>query len=385
MARSSNGIVARHGRACRTHEGGRCNCAPAYEAWIWSPVERKKIRKTFRGDRDAAVSWRREAAVQVQRGLLRTPTRQTLREAGEEWLEGAKAGSIRNRSGEPFKPSVLRGYRTALEKYLYADFGGLKLSAVTHAALQRKVEQLLGEGLSPSTVRNIVMPLRAIYRRAYQLGDVATNPTSGLSLPASNGRRDRIAPPEEAAQLLAALPQRDRALWATALYSGLRRGELRALEVCNVDLANGVIRVEAGWDDKEGRISLKSKRGRRTVPIPATLRVYLAEHRLRLPWSEGLFFGRAADASFEPSTVSDRAQRAWKNAELDPITLHECRHTYASLMIAAGVNAKALSTFMGHASITITMDRYGHLFPGSEEEAAALLDGYLARVSVSTL
>ncbi|TMC25960.1 MAG: hypothetical protein E6J32_12960 [Chloroflexi bacterium] len=59
--------------------------------------------------------------------------------------------------------------------------------------------------------------------------------------------------------------------------------------------------------------------------------------------------------------------------------LHECRHTFASLMIAAGVNAKALSSFMGHSSVTITLDRYGHLFPGSEAEAAGLLDEYLAR------
>ena len=63
---------------------------------------------------------------------------------------------------------------------------------------------------------------------------------------------------------------------------------------------------------------------------------------------------------------------------LQPIT-HECRHTFASLMIAAGVNAKALSTFMGHSSITITMDRYGHLMPGSENEAASLLNAYLER------
>jgi integrase len=60
------------------------------------------------------------------------------------------------------------------------------------------------------------------------------------------------------------------------------------------------------------------------------------------------------------------------------VTLHECRHTFASLMIAAGVNPKALQTFMGHSSITVTLDRYGHLFPGSEEEAAVLLDAYLA-------
>jgi integrase len=65
--------------------------------------------------------------------------------------------------------------------------------------------------------------------------------------------------------------------------------------------------------------------------------------------------------------------------KLNAITLHECRHTFASLMIAAGVNAKALQTFMGHASITVTLDLYGHLFPGSEDEAAVLLDAYLER------
>jgi len=80
----------------------------------------------------------------------------------------------------------------------------------------------------------------------------------------------------------------------------------------------------------------------------------------------------------DPSTVSARAERAWEAAELDRVTLHECRHTFASLMIASGVNAKALSVYMGHASVTITYDRYGHLMPGNEAEAASLLDAYLA-------
>jgi integrase len=76
--------------------------------------------------------------------------------------------------------------------------------------------------------------------------------------------------------------------------------------------------------------------------------------------------------------VKVRADRAWRAVELTPIGLQESRHTFASLMIAAGVNAKALSTYMGHASVTITPDRYGHLMPGSESEAADLLDRYLS-------
>jgi integrase len=74
-----------------------------------------------------------------------------------------------------------------------------------------------------------------------------------------------------------------------------------------------------------------------------------------------------------------RAVRWALSKKLTTITPHEARHTFASLMIAAGVNAKALSTYMGHLSISITLDRYGHLMPGNEAEAAKLLDDYLAR------
>ena len=101
----------------------------------------------------------------------------------------------------------------------------------------------------------------------------------------------------------------------------------------------------------------------------------------------GLVFGRTVERPFEPTTLSGRATTAWKRMNhrrasdalqpIAPIGLHECRHTFASLMIAAGVNAKALSTYMGHSSITSTLDRYGHLMPGNEEEAARLLDRYL--------
>ena len=76
-----------------------------------------------------------------------------------------------------------------------------------------------------------------------------------------------------------------------------------------------------------------------------------------------------------------RARKAWSEAGLAGITLHECRHTCASYMIAAGVNAKALSSYLGHSSITVTLDRYGHLLPGNEEEAAELLEGFLVRAA----
>ncbi len=230
--------------------------------------------------------------------------------------------------------------------------------------------------MAPSTIRNALMPVRATYRRALVRGEVAVNPTTGLELPAVRGTRDRVANPEEAKRLLDAL-QRDRALWATALFAGLRRGELRALRWETVDFDHGVIRVVSSWDRKAGAVAPKSRAGLRTVPMASALRTNLVEHRLQTGRATGLVFGRTAELAFDPSVVSDRANKAWAAAGLTRIGLHECRHTFASLMIAAGVNAKALATYMGHASVTITFDLYGHLMPGNEKDAAGLLDALL--------
>jgi integrase len=89
--------------------------------------------------------------------------------------------------------------------------------------------------------------------------------------------------------------------------------------------------------------------------------------------------GRVFASDRQVRTQAERAGKRWTDQGHDRLTLHDARHTYASLMIAAGVNAKALSTFMGHVNIGITLDLYGHLLPGSEAEAASLLDTYLAR------
>jgi len=309
---------------------------------------------------------------------MRPPSQLTLCQAAEAWLLGARDGSIRNRSGDRYKPSVVRTYEISLRLRLLPEFGGRKLSDIRRSDLQDFADRLLAGGTDASTIRNTLMPLRAIFRRAVARGDIAVNPTTGLELPAVRGRRDRIASPEEASKLMEALPERDRALWATALYGGLRRGELQALRWDDVDPAKGVIRIERAWDVREGEIEPKSRAGRRTVPIAAVLRDYLVEHKQRRG-GNGLVFGRPDGKAFDGSTVDARAKAAWRNAGLEPITLHEARHTFASLMIAASVNAKALATYMGHASVTITYDRYGHLMPGNEDEAAALLDAYLAR------
>lgn len=297
---------------------------------------------------------------------------------GGEWLEAASAGVVRTRSGRPYKPSALRTYEAALRNRILPALGHLRLSAVSQRAVQDLVDDLVRSGLSPSTTHNTVMPLRAVYRRALAREDVVANPTAGLSLPAGAERRSRVAQPAEADALIAALPERDRPLWATALYAGLRRGELQALRWSRVDLEAGIIRVTNGWDRKTGLIEPKSRAARRRVPLPASLRHHLLAQRLRHePADDGYVFSASGAVPFDPPTIARRARRAWTAAGLERIALHECRHSFASYMIAAGVNLKALSTYLGHSSITVTLDRYGHLFPGNEREAAALLDRYL--------
>jgi integrase len=381
-SRGTTGVQVRHSRACDTRSGQPCSCKATYQASVWSARDRQRIRKTF-PTLSEAKAWRQDAQVALRRGTMTVPSRMTFQEAADRWLAGVRAGSIRNRSGDEYKPSAVRGYEQALRTRVIPAIGGLRLTDVRRSDLQDLIDRMTAEGLDPSTVRNTLMPVRVVFRRAVNRNLVAVNPTAGLELPAVRGRRDRIASPHEATVLLAALSVDDRALWATALYGGLRRGELRALLWDDVDLASGVIRVERSWDAKEGIVRPKSRSGNRRVPIAACLRDHLVEHRMRQGGVGGLVFGRDDDKPFDPATIASRADRAWVRAGVQRITLHECRHTFASLMIAAGVNAKALATFMGHASVTITLDRYGHLFPGSEDEAAGLLDAYLERANTA--
>lgn len=380
-AKHPEGIEVRHRKHCASHDGRRCSCEPTYSPVVVLGRANGKRQRTRGGPFStlaAAVAWRNETLVAIDKGKLRAQSPISVREAAHRFVQGAETGAIRNRSGDTYKPSALRGVEEAFRLRLVPDFGARKLAEVQRADLQRLVGRMQASSKSPSTIRNTINAARALYRWAVRDDLVQHDPTDNLELPAVRGRRDRIASPLEADALLTALPETERPLWTTALYSGLRRGELRALDWSDVDFDRGVIHVERSWDNKAGEVPPKSEAGRRDVPIAEALRVVLLRHKLAQGRGGlGLAFGRSTTRPFNASTVQSRAQRAWAAAGLERLTPHECRHTYASLMIAAGVNAKTLSTYMGHANISITLDRYGHLMPGAEREAAAQLDAYL--------
>ena len=303
------GVVVRDQLGCASRSGGLCACRPSFQAQVWSTRDRKTIRRTFRTVAEAKV-WRQETQVELRRGLLRAPSRLTLDESAGEWLSAAGAGVVRTRSGDVYKPSALRAYKQALVCHLLPTLGWRRLSAIGRNDVQDLVDRLVASGAAPSTVRNAVLPLRAIYRRALSREEVAVNPTRGLQLPAVRARRERVARREEARQLIGAVPIGDRALWATAMYAGLRRGELLALRWADIDLAEGLIRVERAWDRVVGVIEPKSRSGRRIVPLTLVLRRYLIAHRLAQPSAaDGFVFGTGSGRPFNPKVVVGRAGR----------------------------------------------------------------------------
>ena len=185
-----------------------CRCDPSYRAEVYDRKAGTKIRKTF-PTLSAAKAWRADSLGDVRRGKLRATPAITLQKAADELIAGMQDGTVRTRSGDQYKPSVVRGYGQALRSHILPELSGRRLADVTRQDVQQLVDQLLAGGLDPSTVRNAVMPLRVIYRRALEDGVAAVNPAEKLRLPAIRGRRDRIADPQEAARLIAALPEED--------------------------------------------------------------------------------------------------------------------------------------------------------------------------------
>jgi integrase len=369
----STGIEARHARACRSRKSGRCDCTPTYQAQVYDKHVGKPIKRTF-PSKSAAKRWRQDAIVALRTGDLSAERGPVLRDATEPWLASMQEGHIRNRSGDPYKPSAIRGYRDTLALRVLPALGHLRVREIRTQDVQRLVDDLTEAGWSAATIDSALTPLKAFYRRALVRGEVSHNPTSGILKPAVRPKLRRAVDPSEVEARIEALEGEDRVLWATAFYTGLRRGELIGVRPEEVDNAQGVIRVERGWDLVEGEVPPKSAQGRRAVPVPAALRDRLLEFMMDERDRAQLFRSQGWVCN-----AADRAAIRWRDLGLERLTLHEARHAYASLMIAAGVNAKALSTFMGHANIKVTYDLYGHLMPGSESEAAGLMDAYLAR------
>lgn len=377
-----------------------------HRGWVPHPSRKSgaKIRGPWTYNLSEARSWRIDALARLDQGKLHAGVGPLLGPAADTFLSGAVDGSILNRSRRPYKPSAIRGLRTSLTR-LATDLGrGMPLAELDLTTIQRFIDDR-SQTAQPQTVCNDVNALRSLFawsRRRERILQ-GRDPFEGILLPRGENARDRIAAPAEMALLIAALPADDRAMLAIAAYAGLRRGEVLALDRASLNLENRLIGIRRAWDPGAQQfIAPKTASAFRNVPIVERLQVILEDHLETLdddpaqllfpgrrgagatlrPMSEGAFMRRAFKRW---NTINEKTVQAATNEGRDvdqadllsPIGLHEARHTYASIAIAAGVNAKALSTYMGHSSIQITFDRYGHLMPGNEAEALLLMDRYL--------
>lgn len=393
----AEGVVRRHAKRCPAREGKRCRCSSGWEAWVYLSREKKKVRRTFKTKREAK-DWRSEALTAARKGELRRAPKEhrTLYEALVDFVAGMKSGEVRPKNKERYKPNTIRSYERAVRlRYKDSELGALRPSEVRRADVQSFADDLLAT-LSGRSASNTLNPLQAFYRRANDRDELANQPTEGIDVPLGKSLRPRrIVAPDEAARLIALLPLEDRALWATAFYAGLRRGELQALRCEDIDLARNLLHVRKGWDQEEGEIEPKSEAAKRTIPLLAVLRDFLDDQLVRTGRTgTDRIFGRAAEQVFYPSTIDGRARRAWKAHNLAEreaaeeedrapvlvtlLTQHECRHTFASLLIDTGANPKAIQVVMGHSKIQTTFDVYGHLLPGSYDDVRARMDAYLA-------
>jgi integrase len=292
------------------------------------------------------------------------PSRVTVEQAAWLWLEGVWSGRVRDRSGHRYKPGTLREYRRVLCLRVLPEFASVGLAELTRPDIQRFVDGLLGEGLAASTIRNTVNPPQAIYRYAV--------------------RRERVATGVEAARLLDALPDSDRPIWAAAFYAGLRRGELQALRRSDIDLGRAEISVIVPGISTRDR-SRPSQRPAlapcRSLECCASALICAPSQRARI-WSSSetgeevhatrrrLTTGRSVHVRRPTSTRS----RLLSARSASPNCSSRSLSTRA-------VTPKAIQEFMGHATIEETFSRYGHLMPGTRNQARELVDAYMSAVA----
>lgn len=279
------------------------------------------------------------------------------------------------------RPSTRDRDLRAIRVHLIPVFGDVPLAKITNPMVRRFIADMLDAGThSPATVRKVGQILTKVMRGAVEAGLIPRSPCEGLRLPAEGRRQMRFLTAEQVADLAATVGPDWSCLIYTAAYTGLRWGELAGLRRARVDLDRRVIEVVEQLNEFSGRIEWgppKTATGQRAVSLPGGLVELLAEQLAR-PMVErsGLVFPTPLG---EPMRRSNFARRVWAPAvqglEFEGLRFHDLRHTAVALAISTGAHPKALQERMGHSSVTVTLDRYGHLYEGLDAAIAEGLNG----------
>jgi integrase len=332
-------------------------------------------QKPVTKDRSEVLSWLGIGKRGASHAREKAKAGRTFESIGDEWLDGVEAGRISRRKGrsKPYSPTTLSDYASAYRNFLRTEFGPFPADDIGELEWQMWCDRLSREGLSRSRISTLVAVASAIYAWAITptRRHATRNPLRLIELPPNDEKpRLRVAFAPEAEKLLEALEPEDALPYAVAFYAGLRRSEIHRLEWPDVlagrKIASRVLVARA-----------KSDAGtERRPPIADPLRDVLRRAWLRQGRPQT---GMVIERSVMSGKIAERATKAWKRAGLRRITLHECRHTYASLLMASGYTLKELMEFMGHADLQM-VNRYVKLLPQpGEEHTAARLNDYLER------
>lgn len=278
------------------------------------------------------------------------------------------------------KPSTLDGYQRYLEGHVVPAFGAIPLTRLTTGHIQDFVSGLQARGLSPKSINNYLVPLKLMLKHAVRWGYLASNPADGVERARVTPKEMQALTPEQVRALLAVVAPEDSLFFTTAVMTGLRRGELLGLQWRDVDFDARQLRVARSvWRGEF--ISPKSKRSTRRVDLtPSLLEAFAGARPLGRIEDTGtsLIFPGPNGRPLDPDNlVKRRFLPALERAGVPRIRFHDLRHTYASLLIAAGEHPKYVQAQLGHASIQTTLDRYGHLLPGAYSHGGARLEATL--------
>lgn len=355
----------------------------------WREPNGKQRAKTFRTKRDANDHLAKVNADKL-RGEYSTRTASPpLRDVADEWLDAAVNLS----------PVTLATYRRDFDTYLDPEFGSIRADRIDARTIQRWLTAEL-KRLKPVTVHRHYRTMRTLMGFAQRMGYIPRNPCDNVT-PPKVGRTDvHILTVDQVNAIADALPARYRAMVLVSAYGGLRWGEVVGLRRCDIDgakvtVAGQLQRIDDEWQRLEPKWA-----SRRTVVLPASIALELAAHLDEFTGAGGddLVFtnergapvggsfrgnvwgpacvraGLATEEWVRSSERSERGRYEYRRKVSGAPRFHDLRHTAASLAIATGAHPKTIQARLGHSTIAMTMDLYGHLMDGMDAQLAADLD-----------
>jgi len=337
--------------------------------------KRRYINETFHGLKKAAGARLVEILNSQNLGTYTRPTKGTLSEYLDEWLDGSARIRV--------TPKTLEGYKWQLSQ-IPARLGDRRLLNIRDGDIQQFYSDLSAKGFSPKTVRHIHTSLRAALQKAVETRLLARNPCYTADLPPLEHREMQTLNTNDAARLLAAAKNDKLGIvFAFNLLTGCRPSETFALKWADIDFDTNIVHVQRTlqWNRGGGYYfdKPKTKTSRRYVPLPAGLVEQLREHRVRQ--AESLFkLGVRSELVFTSerggplhwqNVVKRHFKKVLEAAQLPAdFRFYSLRHSCATLLLKDHLSAKIVSARLGHNSAAFTLDTYVDCQPDMQNEAA---------------